>query len=176
MFDKWNRKSWFIFVAGMIVGLLSLLLMNQNIVLTIVLAFFLESIAIYYTMFEDKKIEFGSILSWYSSIVIFMEVVWVWEYFKYPPGIGDSILAGIYFMLLTLNVYMIYLYLINNYKLSFFLHRQVLNTQLVKLVINVVIPVIRLQKIDPFVSYVLIGLLILLSWVDIVKELDTKHG
>lgn len=176
MFVKWNRKSWFIFVAGIIVGLLSLLLMNQNIVLTIVLAFFLESIAIYYTMFDDKKIEFGSILSWYSSIVIFMEVVWVWEYFKYPPGIGDSILAGIYFMLLTLNVYMIYLYLINNYKLSFFLHGQVLNTQLVKLVVNVVIPVIRLQKIDPFVSYVLIGLLILLSWVDIVKELDTKHG
>lgn len=176
MFVKWNRKSWFIFVAGIIVGLLSLLLMNQNIVLTIVLAFFLESIAIYYTMFDDKKIEFGSILSWYSSIVIFMEVVWVWEYFKYPPGIGDSILAGIYFMLLTLNVYMIYLYLINNYKLSFFFFFQVLNTQLVKLVINVVIPVIRLQKIDPFVSYVLIGLLILLSWVDIVKELDTKHG
>ncbi len=176
MLNKWNKKSWYIFIAGIVLGLISLWLMNKSIVLTVVFAFFLEFIAIYYTIFDDKKIEFGSLLSWFSSIVIFMEVVWVWEYFKYPPGIGDSILAGIYFMLLSLNVYMIYLYLINKYKLSFFMHRQVLNTQLVKLVINLVIPYIRLQKINPLVTNVFIGVLILLSWIDIVKELDTKHG
>lgn len=176
MLNRWNKKSWSIFIIGIFIGLFSLWFMNKSIVLTIVFAFFIEAIAIYYTMFDDRKIEFGSKLSLYSSIVIFMEVIWVWEYFKYPPGIGDSILAGIYFMLLSLNLYMIYLYLINKYKLSFFMHRQVLNTQLVKLVINLVIPTIRLQKIDPLVTNVFIVVLILLSWVDIVRELDTKHG